>query len=103
MAAIVGDLRQLSSPTGKRCALFLIARISKRESINLLIQSLMNENDFCIELSRRYVARWFPRYNRTVVTPTPEQLSRLNNTLNRCNLLLDPGTQHQLESLLKSF
>ena len=88
---------------GQRWALFLIARISKWDSINFLIQSLTNQSDSCVDLSRRYIARWFARYNRSFVTPTPEQLSRLRNTLSKCNLLLSPGTERQIQSLLKSF
>jgi HEAT repeat protein len=88
---------------GQRWALFLIARINKWDSINFLIQSLMSPSDSCADLSRRYIARWFARYNRSFATPTPEQLSRLRNTLSQCNLLLGAGTQRQIESLLKSF
>jgi HEAT repeat protein len=87
---------------GQRGALFLIARINKWDSINFLIQSLMTQNDSCVNLSRRYISRWFARYNRSFVAPTPEQLSRLTNTLSRCNLLLSSETQRQIEALLKS-
>ena len=88
---------------GKRWALFLLARINKWDSIAFLIQSLTDQNDSCVELSQRYIVRWFARYNRSFVTPTAEQLSRLRNVLSRCNLLLSSGTQRQLDSLLKSF
>jgi hypothetical protein len=88
---------------GKRWALFLLARISKWDSINFLIQSLMDQNDSCVDLSQRYIARWFARYNRSFATPTPEQSSRLRNTLNRNILLLSPGTKRQIDSLLNSF
>src|SRR5215470_5326680 len=88
---------------GQRSALFLVARINKWDSINFLILSLMSPSDPCVDLSRRYIARWFARYNRSFMTPTPEQLSRLRNTLNQCNLLLSAGAQRQIESLLESF
>jgi hypothetical protein len=90
-------------PHGKRWALFLLARINKWDSIAFLIQSLTDQNDSCLELSQRYIVRWFARYNRSFATPTAEQLSRLRNVLSRCNLLLSSGTQRQLDSLLKSF
>jgi hypothetical protein len=90
-------------PHGKRWALFLLARINKWDSIAFLIQSLTDQNDSCVELSQRYIVRWFARYNRSFATPTAEQLSRLRNVLSRCNLLLNSGTQRQLDSLLKSF
>jgi len=90
-------------PHGKRWGLFLLARINKWDSIAFLIQSLTDQNDSCVELSQRYIVRWFARYNRSFATPTAEQLSRLRNVLSRCNLLLSSGTQRQLDSLLKSF
>ncbi len=90
-------------PHGKRWALFLLARINKWDSITFLIQSLTDQNDSCLELSQRYIVRWFARYNRSFTTPTAEQLSRLRNVLSRCNLLLSSGTQRQLDSLLKGF
>ncbi len=88
---------------GKRWALFLLARISKWDSITFLIQSLTDQDDSCVELSQRYIVRWFSRYNRSFATPTAEQLSRLRNVLSRCNLLLSSETQRELDSLLKSF
>jgi len=88
---------------GKRWALFLIARINKWDSINFLIQSLIIPSDCSVDRSRSYIARWFARYNRSFATPTPEQLSRLRNTLSQCSLLLDAETQWQMESLLKGF
>lgn len=90
-------------PHGKRCALFLLARTNKWDSIAFLIQSLTDQVDSCVELSQRYIVRWFARYNRSFATPTAEQLSRLRNALSRCNSLLSSGTQRQLGSLLKSF
>jgi HEAT repeat protein len=92
-----------SHPHGKRRALFLLARINKWDSIGFLVQSLTNQDDSFVDLSQKYISRWFARYNRSFVTPTAEQISRLRNVLSRCNLLLSSGTQRQLESLLKSF
>jgi hypothetical protein len=88
---------------GQRSALFLIARINKWDSINFLIQVLTSQSDSCADMSRTYIARWFARYNRSFAKPTPEQLSRLSNTLSSCNLLLSSGTQRQIELLLKTF
>jgi HEAT repeat protein len=88
---------------GKRWALYLLARINKWDSINFLIQALMDGDDSCADLTQRYIARWFSRYNRSFATPTAEQLSRLRNTLDAGNLLLTPETHRQLDSLLTSF
>ena len=90
-------------PHGRRGALFLLARINKWDSITFLVQSLTDQNDSFVDLSRRYISRWFARYNRSFATPTPEQISRLRNVLSRCNLLLSSGTQRQLDSLLEKF
>src|SRR5260370_13426647 len=90
-------------PHGKRWALFLLARINKWDSIAFLIQALTDQNDSFVELSQRYIVRWFARYNRSFATPTADQLSKLRNVLSRCNLLLSSGTQRQLDSLLKRF
>jgi HEAT repeat protein len=90
-------------PHGKRRALFLLARINKWDSINFLIQSLMDQNDSCVETSQRYIARWFARYNRSLAAPTAEQLSNLRDILSRCNLLLSSGAQREMDSLMKSF
>jgi HEAT repeat protein len=89
-------------PHGKRWALFLLARVNKWDSINFLIQSLIDQNDSCVDLSQKYIARWFARYNRSFATPTAEQLSRLRNTLSKSNLLLSSGMHRQLDSLLTS-
>jgi HEAT repeats len=90
-------------PHRKRWALFLLARINKWDSIAFLIQSLTDQNDSSVELTQRYIVRWFSRYNRSFATPTAEQLSRLRNVLSRCTLLLSSETQRQLDSLIKSF
>jgi len=92
-----------SHPHGKRRALFLLARINKWDSIAFLVQSLMAQDSSFVDLSQKYITRWFARYNRSFATPTAEQASRLRDVLNRCNLLLDSGTQLQLNSMLKSF
>jgi hypothetical protein len=89
-------------PHGKRRALFLLARINKWDSIAFLVQSLTDQNNAIVDLSQKYISRWFVRYNRSFATPTAEQISRLRNVLSRCNLLLSSGTQRQLDSLLKS-
>jgi HEAT repeat protein len=88
---------------GKRGVLFLLARINKWDSIMFLIQSLADQDDSIIELSRRYIVRWFARYNRSFVGPSSEQLVTLKNVLSNCNLLLTADAQRQFDLLLKSF
>lgn len=90
-------------PHGKRCALYLLARVSKWDSITFLIQSLTDEDSSLVELSKNYITRWFARYNRSFVAPTADQLATLRGVLSRCGLLLSSGTQQHLNSLLRSF
>jgi HEAT repeat protein len=90
-------------PHGKRGTLYLLARINKWDSIAFLVRSLADDNDVLVELSRRYVGRWFARYNRSFAKPTTEQRLRLKNVLLECKLLISAGTERQLELLLDSF
>jgi HEAT repeat protein len=108
-ANIVGGQRlwkvyeRCCNENGKRGILFLLARINKWDSLTFLIQSLADQKDSLVTLSRRYIVRWFARYNRSFVTPTQEQIFKLKAVLSRYNLLLTSETQRQLDSLLKSF
>jgi len=52
---------------GKRKALHLLARVNKWDSIAFLIQSLLTDDDSLADLSKKYIARWFARYNRSFV------------------------------------
>lgn len=88
---------------GKRSALYLLARVSKWDSITFLIQSLAIDDNSLVELGRNYITRWLARYNRSFVVPTADQLATLKGVLSRCSLLLNQGIQQHLDSLLKSF
>ncbi len=88
---------------GKRAVLHLLARVTKWDSIAFLIQSLADEDSSLTELGKKYVARWFTRYNRSLITPNTNQLTRLRGVLSRYGLLVSSGTQQQLASLLESF
>ena len=87
----------------KRSALFLLARVSKWDSIVFLIESLADKDTSLVELSKNYIRRWFTRYNRSFMAPTSDQLARLREALGRCRLLLNSGTEEHLNSLLRSF
>lgn len=88
---------------GKRSVLYLFARLTKWDSIAFLIQSLADEDRSTVELSKRYIARWSARYNRSFVTPNTNQLSRLRDVLRRCSLLISPETHRHFELLLDRF
>jgi|HubBroStandDraft_6_1064221.scaffolds.fasta_scaffold41976_2 HEAT repeat protein len=108
-ANLVGGLRlweiyvRSLYPHNKRFVLYLISRISKWDSIIYLIQSLSETDERLVELSKRYVARWFSRYNRSFAVPSADQLKRLRELLRERNLLVSSGTERALESLMKSF
>jgi hypothetical protein len=88
---------------GKRSALYLLARTNKWDSITYLLQSLSDSDERVAELGRRYVARWFARYNRSFAVPTAAQMTKLRDVLNERNLLVSSDSQRELESILKSF
>jgi|SRR5208282_3232721 len=90
-------------PHNKRFVLYLISRISKWDSIFYLVQSLSETDERLVELSKRYVARWFSRYNRSFAVPSADQLKRLRKLLDERNLLVSAETEQSLESLMKSF
>lgn len=85
---------------GRRSVLYLFARLTKWDSIAFLIQSLADEDRSVVELSKRYIARWSARYNRSFVTPNADQVTRLRDVLRRCSL---PETQRHFELLLDRF
>jgi HEAT repeat protein len=87
----------------KRLALYLLARTSKWDSITFLLQALSDDDEGVVELCRRYVTRWFVRYNRSFATPTTEQWTKLKSVLSERSLLVSDGVQRQLESMLRSF
>lgn len=88
---------------GKRSVLYLFARLTKWDSIAFLIQSLADEDRSAVELSKRYIARWSARYNRSFVTPNADQVARLRDVLRRCSLLIGSETQRHFELLLDRF
>jgi len=88
---------------GKRFAVYLLARVNKWDSITYLLQSLSDSDERVAELGRRYVARWFARYNRSFIAPSAAQLAKLKSVLDERNLLVSAEAQRQMESILKSF
>jgi hypothetical protein len=87
----------------KRFVLYLLARINKWDSIAYLIRSLSETDEHLVELSKRYIARWFARYNRSFVVPRPEQLKALRDVLAESSLLVSMEMKQELEGIVKSF
>lgn len=87
----------------KRFVLCLFARLNKWDSIAYLIQSMQETDEQIHELTKRYVARWFARYNRSFARPSGTQLKKLKYVMAECHLLVGTETQGQLESILSTF
>lgn len=87
----------------KRHVLYLLARINKWDSIAYLIRSLRETDEHLVELSKRYIARWFARYNRSFVAPRTEQLKALRDVLAEGNLLVSAEMERRLEAIMNSF
>jgi hypothetical protein len=87
----------------KRFVLYLLARINKWDSIAYLIRSLSDTDERLVEMSKRYIARWFARYNRSFVAPRAEQLKALRDLLDQRNLLVSAEMELQLGAIVKSF
>jgi len=88
---------------GRRAILFLISRVTKWDGIAFLIQALADDNESLVELSGDYIRRWFARYNRSSVLPSPDQKARLRDALDRHSLLLNVDARREFETLLKRF
>jgi HEAT repeat protein len=95
--------QKCAHPHGRRWILFLLALTNKWDSITFFIQSLADRDDHCVQISHRYIVRWFTNYNRSFAVPTAEQMSKLRGTVGASALLLDPAVQRQMDTLLKSF
>lgn len=87
----------------KRYVLYLLARMNKWDSIPYLIRSLRETDEHLVELSKRYIARWFARYNRSFVAPRTEQLKALRDALADGSLLVSAELERRLEAIVKSF
>ena len=60
----------------QRHVLFLIARLSKWESIAYLIAAAAADNEEVASLAQRYIQRWIARFNSSFTSPTDSQLLR---------------------------
>jgi hypothetical protein len=92
---------QCKSPRAKRGALFLIARLSKWESIGFLLQALDDPDNSVSEGAARYKARLWRRWNRSFVPPTKAQVENLWAILEAHELLISPQEIRELEHYLK--
>ena len=93
--------RLAPSAQNKQCVLRLILRLNKWDAIALLVPSLIDSDPSIVALTKGYIDRWSARFNRSFVTPTPEQLARLHAVLVECRTPRCKEVQ-ELQSLLNS-
>jgi HEAT repeat protein len=85
----------------KRRVLFLIARLSKWESLGLLIQALGDPETGASEAAARYKMRLWQRWNRSFVPPTKSQAETLRVILETHKLLITNEEKQHWESYLR--
>lgn len=86
-----------------RNTLFLIARLSKWESIGYLVQAVDADNEEVRKLARSYIRRWCQQFNSTFTAPTRTQSERLTSALHRSGALLDSAILRSIEYGLRAF
>jgi hypothetical protein len=89
------------SPRAKRGVLFLIARLSKWESLGFLLQALGDPDISVSGAATRYKARLWRRWNRSFVPPTKAQSESLRAIIATHELLISPQEKWELETHLK--
>lgn len=87
----------------RRNTLFLIARLSKWESIGYLVQAVDADNEEVRKLARSYIRRWCQQFNSTFTAPTRTQSERLTSALHRSGALLDSAILRSIEYGLRAF
>lgn len=87
----------------RRNSLFLVARLSKWESIGYLVEALGSNQEELQKLAQLYIRRWYARFNCSFTAPTRTQSDRLRAALQRSGMLLDQSILSQLEYGLGAF
>jgi HEAT repeat protein len=87
----------------RRNALFLIARLTKWESIRYLIEALSTEDLELRELANKYVRRWQSQFNRSFTTPTAGQVKGLLRSMSLCGAFVEPSVKELLEFSIRAF
>jgi hypothetical protein len=87
----------------KRNALSLIEKLGKWDSIYYLVRAVSDSEEGIAGMSRFGIRRWLTRFNRSFLSPTPEQFARLRNAIEECGSLVDKKTQEQLWFSMRGF
>lgn len=94
--------QRCSTRGAKRGVLFLIARLSRWESLGYLLLAMGDPDNGISEVAERYKKRLKRRWNRSFVAPTEEQAARLGRILAMRDLLISPKERLFLEGALKT-
>lgn len=94
---------QSPQPHTKRAALFLIAALSKWESLPLLVRACAARDERVAEAAREYVRRWMWRYNLSFLRPSKPQLALLAQALGESQTSLDAKVVEDLRQLVASW
>ncbi len=87
----------------RRNALSLIEKLGKWDSIHFLIRALCDSDDDLTGFTRLGIQRWLARFNRSFLSPTFEQIAKLDHALEECGGRLDEVTRRQLQFSMKGF
>jgi hypothetical protein len=87
----------------RRNALFLIARLSKWESIGYLVEALNSDAEYLRKLAENYLRRWYAQFNSSFTAPTKPQVGRLTAALQRSGASLDRSIRGQIEFGIRAF
>jgi HEAT repeat protein len=87
----------------RRNAFSLIEKMGKWDSIHFMVRAVCDSDDDIVGLSRSGIQRWLARFDRSFLSPTPQQLAQLDNALKACGGLLDEMTRQQLHFSMKGF
>jgi len=87
----------------RRNVLFLIARLSKWESISYLLSACDSDAESVRNLADSYIHRWHARFNASFTAPSKPQVERLTAALRKCGAKLDSSVTAQIEFGIRGF
>jgi HEAT repeat protein len=87
----------------RRNALSLIEKLGKWDSIHYMLRAVCDSDEEITAMSRSGIQRWLARFNRSFLSPKPDQLGQLNNALEECGGRIDEKTQEQLRFSMRGF
>jgi HEAT repeat protein len=87
----------------RRNALFLVARLSKWESIGYLVEALDSNAEDLRKLAESYLRRWYAQFNSSFTAPTKPQVERLTVAMQKSGASLDRSIRGQIEFGIRAF